>query len=107
MLLKLLQQLDRSRFSPTVISLMGLGEIGPRVQALDIPVHTLGMSPKLPNPLMVLRLSRLLRKLEPDVVQTWMYHADLVGGLAARAAGCKQVIWGIRHSDLSKTENKR
>lgn len=55
MLLKLLQQLDCSRFRPTVISLMGLSEIGPRIQALGIHVHTLGMSPNMPNPLMVLR----------------------------------------------------
>lgn len=107
MLLKLLQQLDRSRFSPTVISLMGQGEIGPRIQALGIPVHTLCMSPDMPNPLMVLRLARLLRQLQPDVVHTWMYHADLLGGFAARLAGCNRVIWGIHHSNLSKTENKR
>lgn len=107
MLLKLLQQLDRSRFSPTVISLMGLGEIGPRIQALGIPVHALGMSPNMPNPLMVLRLAQLLRKLRPDVVHTWMYHADLIGGLAARLAGCRRVIWCIRHSNLSKAETKR
>ena len=107
MLFKLSKQLGRSRFSPTVISLMGLGEIGPRIQALGIQVYTLGMSPKMPNPLKVLRLTSLLRQLQPDIVHTWMYHADLIGGLAARLAGCKHVIWGIRHSNLSKTENKR
>lgn len=107
MLLKLLQKLDRSRFNPTVISLVGLGEIGPFIQAQGIPVHALGMSRGVPNPLMVLRLAKLLRQLQPDVVHTWMYHADLLGGLAARLAGADRVIWGIHHSNLSKTENKR
>ncbi|BDB71963.1 glycosyl transferase [Comamonas thiooxydans] len=107
MLLKLLQQIDRSRFTPTVISLIGLGEVGPKIQALNIPVHSLGMSRGVPNPLVVLRLAKLLRQLQPDVVHTWMYHADLLGGLAARLARCKRVIWGIHHSNLSKTENKR
>ena len=107
MLLKLLQQLDRSRFTPAVISLVGLGEIGPRIQALDIPVHALGMPRGVPTPLMVLRLAKLLRQLQPDVVHTWMYHADLLGGLAARLAGCERVIWCIRQSNLSKTVNKR
>lgn len=106
MLLKLLQQLDRSRFSPTVISLMGLGDIGPSIQALSIPVHALGMSREVPNPLMVFRLTRLLRQLQPDVVHTWMPHADLLGGLAARLARCNRVIWGVRLSNLSKTLNK-
>lgn len=108
MLLKLLQHLDRERFNPTVISLVGLGEIGPRIQALDIPVHALGMSRDgVPNPLMVLRLGWLLRQLQPDVVHTWMYHADLLGGLAARLAGYERVIWAIHQSNLSKTVNKR
>lgn len=107
MLLKLLEQLDRRRFTPTVISLVGLGEIGPSIQALGIPVHALGMTRGVPNPLMLLRLVRLLHQLRPDVVHTWMYHADLLGGLAARLAGCERVIWCIRHSNLSKTENKR
>lgn len=107
MLHKLLQNIDRSRFEPTVISLMNKGEIGPRIEALGIPVYALGMRRGLPNPLMVLRLARLLRQLQPSLVHTWMYHADLLGGLAARLAGCRRVIWGIRHSNLSKTENKR
>lgn len=107
MLLKLLQQLNRSRFTPSVVSLVGIGEIGPRIQALGIPVHVLGMRRGIPNPLLVWRLMRLLRQINPDVVHTWMYHADLIGGLAARLAGCKRVVWGIRHSNLSKTENKR
>lgn len=106
MLLKLLQQLDRSRFSPTVVSLMRLGEIGPSIQALGIPVYTLGFSRGAPNPLIVFRLYRLLRQLQPDVVHTWMPHADLLGGLAARMAKCNRVIWGVRMSNLAKTLNK-
>ncbi len=107
MLHKLLQNIDRRRFQPTVISLMDKGEVGPRIEALGIPVYTVGMRRGVPNPLLVLRLARLLRQLRPDVVHTWMYHADLLGGLAARLAGCRRVIWCLRHSNLSKTENKR
>ncbi len=108
MLLKLLQQIDRTRFTPTVISLMGLGEVGPRIRALGISVHALGMQRGgVPSPAVLWRLWRLLRQTQPDVVHTWMYHSDLLGGLAARLAGCRRVIWGIRHSNLSRAENKR
>jgi len=107
MLHKLLQNIDRSRFQPTVISLMGKGEIGPRIEALGIPVHALGMRRSVPNPWVVVQLARLLRRTQPDVVHTWMYHADLLGGLAAWLAGCRRVVWCLRQSNLSKTVNKR
>ena len=83
MLLKVLERLD-ARFSTHVISLTTSGEIGSRIQALGIPVEELGMRPGLPSPVAVFRLARRIKILKPDVVHTWMYHADLFGGLAAR-----------------------
>ena len=107
MLLKLLDRLDPARFSPQVISLTSLGEIGPRIQALGIPVEALGMHPgRLPNPIAFARLVQRLKAIKPDVVQTWMYHADLVGGLAARLVGVPAIAWNIRHSNLSRDQTK-
>lgn len=48
----------------------------------------------------LLRLTRLMRTLRPDIVQTWLYHADFLGGLAARIAGNRNIIWGIRTTDV-------
>ena len=107
MLLKLLERLDAARFSPHVISLTSLGEIGPRIQALGIPVEALGMkSGMIPNPIIFARLVRRLKALKPDIVQTWMCHADLVGGLAARMARVPAIAWNIRHSSLSRDQTK-
>lgn len=101
MLLKLLQNLDRSRFTPMVVSLTDEGQIGPRIRSLAVPVQALGMRQGRAGPLSLLRLARLLRRYRPDLVHTWMYHADLLGGLAARMAGCRKILWCIRNSDLS------
>ena len=75
------------------------GEIGPNIEAMGIPVHALGMKPGVPNPIKFMRLLGycFFRR---DVVQTWMYHADVLGGLAARMAGYRYVVWGLRNSNL-------
>jgi glycosyltransferase involved in cell wall biosynthesis len=107
MLLKVLERIDRRRFSPHVISLTTLGEIGAHIAALGIPVEAIGMKPGWPSPFAFFRLLRRLRAIRPEVIHTWMYHPDLLGGLAARLAGVSALGWGIRHSDLSQRANKR
>jgi glycosyltransferase involved in cell wall biosynthesis len=106
MLLKVLERLDRRRFSPHVFSLGSLGDLAPRIQALGIPVEALGMRPQFPSPFAFSRLVWRLKKLRPDVVHTWMYHADLLGGLAARMAGVPAIGWGIHHSNLDAGKTK-
>jgi len=115
MLLKLLSHIDRERFASRVISLTNGGPIGERLEGLGIPVQALGMNnplfvgmrPGFPDPGAVLRLAGWLRGNPPDLVQTWMYHADLVGGIAARLAGRAPVIWGIRNSNLDVLHSRR
>ena len=107
MLLKLLSHIDRQRFAARVISLTSSGPIGDKLEALGIPVQVLGMLPGSPDPRAVLRLAGWLRSYPPALVQTWMYHADLVGGLAARLAGHAPVIWGIRNSSLDVVHSRR
>jgi len=106
MLLKLLERLD-SRFLPRVISLTNIGEVGQRIQALGLSVDALGMRPAMvPSPTAFFRLVRRLRQIKPDVVHTWMYHADLIGGLAARLAGVPAVAWGLRNTNLDRDKTK-
>jgi glycosyltransferase involved in cell wall biosynthesis len=107
MLSKLLERIDRQRFAPHVISLRDLGEIGPRIAALGIPVEALGMRPSVPSPWKFLRLAWRLRQLRPVIVHTWMYHADLLGGLAARLAVIRAIGWRVNHSNLEPQLNKR
>lgn len=45
-------------------------------------------------------LFKLLKFLEGDVIQTWLIHGDLIGGLAAKLAGFDNIIWNVRYSNL-------
>lgn len=49
-------------------------------------------------------LRRIMREFRPDIVQSWMYHADL---LAALATGKTPVVWGVRHANLEKRSTRR
>ena len=88
-----------------VISLTDQGVYGERLSAANIPVHTLEMPCGRLTYAGLKTLYRLIRRIEPDVVQTWMYHANLVGGLVARFAGRRDVVWGLHHSDLTAGRN--
>lgn len=90
-----------------VISLMDSGKYGPVLQAAGITVYCLGLNPRKPSLFKLYGLIKLIRDERPDVVQTWMYHADLLGGIAARLAGIKRVFWGIRMSSLEKGKSTR
>jgi len=95
-----LVEAQQGRWRTVVISLTDSGIYGPRIESLGAQVHSLGMARGRLSIGGLRRLYRLLVDIRPDVVQTWMYHADLVGGAVARLAGCRNVVWGIRNSDL-------
>jgi len=107
MLYKLLSRMDRNAFEAGVISLTDLGPVADRITSLGIPVSALGMTRGRPHPVMLWRLARLLREHSPDIVQTWLYHSDLIGGLAARLAGNRRISWSIRQSNIDADSNKR
>lgn len=91
----------------TVVSLTGEGVFGPRLRAMGVPVTALGMRRGLAVLRGLVTLHRFLRQESPDVVQTWMYHADLLGGVVARLAGVRAIAWGIRNSGANLGKGSR
>lgn len=105
MLLKLLSSNAELR-NGYVVSLTKEGEVGRAIRELGVSVYSLDMSSAFEAPRIIARLTKILRAERTTLVSTWMYHADLIGGLAARLAGLP-VIWGIRNSDLSSRNSSR
>src|SRR5690606_6832138 len=86
------------RVRHTVVSLTDDGVYGTRLRHAGVTVHALDMPRGRLTLGGFLALRWLLAHERPDAVQTWMYHADLIGGLAARMTGVRAVAWGIRNS---------
>ncbi len=84
-----------------VISLLEPGPIGQRIADLGIKVSSPGMNGSITSFVRFPKLVRMVRDARPDLVQTWMSHANLIGGIAARLARCGPVIWGLRQSHFT------
>ena len=106
MLLKIVQRLNRHIFNPSVISLSDYGVLALRLEEMGVPVTAIGMKARGANVMQFAKLYNAVRQFRPDIVQTWMYHADLIGGLATRLAGVKQVVWSMQNSDLLRDTTK-
>jgi len=104
MLYKLVSLLDREKFLCRVVSLEPPGVLSRRINNLGIQVDSLGVNPRLPNPLALFKAIQMMLKWRPQIVQTWMYHADLLGTLASRIAGKGKLVWNMRCSNMDFAE---
>ncbi|HEY1721216.1 MAG TPA: glycosyltransferase [Magnetospirillaceae bacterium] len=92
---------DPNQVRHTVVSLLDEGVWGGVLRARGIPVHCLSLANKLAAPLILPKLAKVIREAQADIVQTWLYHADLAGLAAAKIAG-RPVLWALRGSRLPR-----
>lgn len=104
MLYKLLKYSNMNEYDFQVISMMDEGVMGKRIKELGIPIYTLNMKRGIPSFKSILKTIKICKK--TDLIQTWMYHADLLGFIVAKILK-KRIIWGIHHSNLEKDKNKK
>ena len=95
-LTQLASSMDRDRHRSVVVSMTGPGSAGSLLENAGIELHTLDLPRGLPDPRGLLRLARVLRAVRPDILQTWLYHADLFGLLGRRFSPACRLIWNIR-----------
>ncbi|WP_256330945.1 glycosyltransferase [Pelistega sp. MC2] len=90
-----------------VVSFSDEGVFGEVLRQAGVAVYTIGMQSGKVGLGDFWKLVKLLKQLRGDVIQTWMYHGDFFGGIAARVAGYKHIAWGIRNSgDSLKNTSK-
>jgi glycosyltransferase involved in cell wall biosynthesis len=97
----LASRLDPERWRPHVFCLAGPGLVADLVRQADIPCECLGARRR--NPVQAIaRLVRALRRSRPQLVQSFMFHANLAARLAAPLAGCPWVVGGLRVAERQK-----
>ncbi|MBW2131807.1 MAG: glycosyltransferase [Deltaproteobacteria bacterium] len=106
MLLRLLAALDPERFSNRVVCMAGPGEIGGRIEAGGIPVTYLRFRPQEIPAFGIGKWFALLRAFRPDILQAWMYHANVFSLSAYFLRNRPRLFWNIQASGRSPSEFK-
>ncbi|HEX2912500.1 MAG TPA: glycosyltransferase [Chloroflexia bacterium] len=107
MLYKLVTHQNSQPLENIVVSLTEGGFFREKVEASGVKVYSLGMQPGRPSLAAILKLIKILKKVQPDIVQSWLYHADLLGTLATRLTGNVPLVWGVHNSYLDMSKYRR
>ena len=106
-LLRLLENQDQKLFDTCVICMIPIGVVGIQIAELGIPVISLDMRPGRPTIRGTIKLISIINKFQPSIIQTWLYHADLLGLFAAKICNISHVIWNIRIAELDFSQYRR
>ena len=86
-----------------VVSLRGRGPYADDLEAAGIAVSALDIV-SAPRALAALwQLRQLVHRIQPDIIQGWMYHGDLAAlaaHLVARGRSRRRLCWNIRASNM-------
>ena len=101
MLSRLACNIDRSKFRTIVISMTSGGQFRESLERHGVPFFSLDMPRGVADPRGLFRFLNLLKEHRPTILQTWLYHADLMGTLARLLGAAPHVIWNLRCSDMN------
>ncbi len=94
-LVELAIRLDRTDWETHVFCLAGSGRLVEVLTNAQIPVTCLGAR-GVRSVWIIAELARQLRRVKPALLQTFLFHANIVGRLAGKLAGVKHIVSGIR-----------
>jgi glycosyltransferase involved in cell wall biosynthesis len=100
-LVNIVKHLDPLRFSNEVISLIEPGAFGHDLRKNGIPLISLGMRRGRPTLSGFVKLVRHLHESKPTILQTWLYHSDLIGTVAHHFAPSTRLLWNLRCTDIA------
>jgi glycosyltransferase involved in cell wall biosynthesis len=99
-LVNLVTAMNRDEFKSEVVTLLKPGSMAQALVEAGIPVTGMEIGRRRPNPAALLSLIRHLRAKRPTILQTWLYHADFLGTIAALVAPPEYLLWNVRSSEI-------
>ena len=100
MLVQLATGSDRRRFRSIIVSMVDAGVFGTALESAGIELRQLGMRRGKPHPAGLLHLTQIIREVRPNLVQSWLYHADLLGLVAGFLVRIPRLVWNIQCTDM-------
>ncbi len=104
---RLVLRMDAGAFENIVVSLTGFGDVAEELRDKNIDVRALNMPRTFPSIDSIVKLGSVIRATKPDIIQTWMYHADILGGCVGRIVGKAPVLWNLRQTTLDPEFTRR
>ena len=101
-LANLVEELSASDFKSIIVCLKKRGEVADRIEQCGVSVVSLSIDSGFNALFFMFRLRKLIKQEVPDIINTWLYHADFIGFFAAKLCGIKNIIWNIRCADIDK-----
>ena len=78
-----------------VICFNDKGAYGDMIESLGVQIFYLNNKKGRFSISSIFKLFSLIKSINPNVVQTWWYPADIIGGIISKFAGIKRIYWGI------------
>ena len=99
-LARLLTHMDRRRFHHHVVSLLRPGPVADTLVQAGIDVTSLNLPSGRISLSGFRRFRRMIRDLAPALVNSWLYHADLLSTAALLPASRIPLVWNLRASHM-------
>lgn len=100
-LVQIVKRLNREKWAPVVYSLTGTGPLVADLQAAGVPTEILHTRSAW-DVSIIWKLARKFKEQKPVLLQTFLFHANFAGRIAARRSGVPHIVSGIRVSEKRK-----
>ena len=80
-----------------IITLISEGYLGNKLKNKGFKLINLNMKKNIFIIFKIFRLIMIIKKYNPEIVHTWLYHSNLIGGIASKLSGVKKIYWSIHH----------